>query len=268
MPTTSACELPNRHTSVLILSSLVAASQVGGSAQAAVLAARGIDAMLVPTVLFGRHPGLGPPGGAPVSTDVFAGVLGGVEAAGEFARLDAVIAGYFADPDQVRITARAIDRVRRAAPRALVIVDPIMGDEIEGLYVPPPVAEAIAAHLVARADLIAPNLWELERLAGRAANDPAAVVAAARALGRPALVSSVRSGGKIAVVYADGTHGWVASHRLLAGAPKGTGDRLTVLFTAARLEGATPREALESAVRDVAAMAAGEALEVEVESLP
>jgi len=41
----------------LILSSHVAGSQVGATAQAAALAPFAIDAMVVPTVLFGRHPG-------------------------------------------------------------------------------------------------------------------------------------------------------------------------------------------------------------------
>jgi pyridoxine kinase len=56
---------------VLILSSHVAASPVGGGAQAAALARLGIETALVPTVLFGRHPGLGPPGGGPVPQEVF-----------------------------------------------------------------------------------------------------------------------------------------------------------------------------------------------------
>ena len=50
----------------LILSSHVAASRVGGSAQALALAPFGIDPVVVPTVLFGRHPGWGAPGGAAV----------------------------------------------------------------------------------------------------------------------------------------------------------------------------------------------------------
>ena len=50
----------------LILSSLVAASRVGGGVSERVLNAAKIDTMLVPTVLFGRHPGWGAPGGGPV----------------------------------------------------------------------------------------------------------------------------------------------------------------------------------------------------------
>ena len=57
----------------LILSSHVAGSGVGGGLQVAELSRLGFRTALVPTVLFGRHPGLGPPGGGAVSDAVFAG---------------------------------------------------------------------------------------------------------------------------------------------------------------------------------------------------
>ena len=81
---------------VLILSSYVAASRVGGGAQALALARLGIEPILVPTVLFGRHPGHGPPGGAAIEPEVFEAMLGGVEAQGLFGGgLDAAITGHF-----------------------------------------------------------------------------------------------------------------------------------------------------------------------------
>ena len=39
-----------------------------------------IDPMVVPTVLFGRHPGWGAPGGAHVPIEAFEGMLDGIEA--------------------------------------------------------------------------------------------------------------------------------------------------------------------------------------------
>lgn len=235
---------------ILILSSHVAASPVGGSAQVVALAACGIEAVLIPTVLFGRHPGLGPPGGGPVPTAMFEGMLRGAAAAGVFERADAVIAGYFADAEQVAAAGRTLDAVRKVNPRARFVVDPIMGDRPGGLYVPQSVAEAIGADLAPRADLIAPNAWELERLTGRPITDP---VAAARSLGRAVLVSSVDLGEEIGVIYADTDEAWLAAHLRSAEAPKGAGDRLTALFTAAVVLGRSPKEALESAVTAVAA---------------
>ena len=231
---------------VLILSSHVAASAVGGSAQVVILARQGVDTVLAPTVLFGRHPGLGPPGGGAVSAEVFAGMLEGVEADGVLARVDAVITGYFASAAQVRATAEVLDRVN---PAARIIVDPIMGDAPKGLYVPEDVAVAIARDLVPRAHLVAPNAWELSRLTGRDLSDP---VGAARSLGRPVLVSSISLGDEIGVIFADADQAWLAAHPRQATAPNGTGDRLTALFTAGLLQGQNPSKTLLTATQSIA----------------
>jgi pyridoxine kinase len=239
---------------VLILSSHVAASPVGGGAQVVALARRGIDTVLVPTVLFGRHPGLGAPGGGPVPIDAFEGMLRGVQASGALEGVDAVITGYFASANQVAAAARTIDAVRAVNAAARIIVDPIMGDHPKGLYVSEEVALFIAADLVPRADLVAPNAWELERLTAVPIADP---LAAARALGRPVLVSSIDQDGDIAVLYADIREAWLASHRRIDHAPNGAGDRLTAEFAAALLMGRSPSEALLDAVVAVTAQLMG-----------
>jgi len=246
---------------VLILSSYVAASRVGGGAQALALARLGIEPVLVPTVVFGRHPGHGPPGGAALEPALFEAVLGGVEAAGAFTSLEAVITGHFSSAAQVAAAAAALERVRAASPAVTVIVDPIMGDADEGLYIREPVAEAIAAELVPTADIVAPNAWELGRLTELDVTDPASAVAAARALGKPTLVSSVRAGGDIGVVYVLAAEAWFARHAEAAAAPKGTGDLLTAIFAAGLVQALAPGEALAiavGAVADAVALAAGQ----------
>ena len=93
-------------SSALILSSHVASSRVGGSVQALALAQFKIDPVLAPTVLYGRHPGWGAPGGGATPIEVFEGMLDGIEANGLLEQIDLVITGYFADPAQVRAAAR------------------------------------------------------------------------------------------------------------------------------------------------------------------
>ena len=243
---------------VLILSSFVAASCVGGGAQALALARLGIEPLLAPTVLYGRHPGHGAPGGGAVSAETFDGLLAGIEAQGLFAALDAVVTGYFATPEQVAIAVDTLARVRVASPAARVVVDPIMGDD-GGLYVREAVAEAIALELVPRADLVCPNSWELAHLTGVAVNDPATAMAAARALGRPTLVSSVPADAGIGVLYVDASWGaWIARHERSPVAPRGTGDLLAAYFTAALVHRrASPQDALSLAVGVVADIVAG-----------
>lgn len=247
----------------LILSSHVAANPVGGGAQVQVLAGMGVESIHIPTVLYGRHPGLGAPGGGPVSAERFESLIEGVQASGALAGVDAVIAGYFASPRQVLAAARLID----AMPGAWIVVDPIMGDRETGLYVSEAVAGAIARELVPRAQLLAPNAWELARLTGRAITDGPTALAAARSLARPVLVSSVDAlGGEIAVLYADAHEAWLAAHPRRPTAPKGTGDLLTAHFVGAVLGGSAPREALNLAVGEVAARVGERAVDVHVTS--
>ena len=241
----------------LILSSYVASSRVGGAMQALALAEFRFEPILVPTVLYGRHPGWGAPGGGPAPIEMFESMLDGVEANGAFELVDLVITGYFASAAQVRAAARAIDAVRAArrgpeARKPLVIVDPTMGDSGTGLYVQPDVPAAITAELIRRADYVTPNAWELERLTGLSARSPSSAVDAARLLGRPTLVSSVERGQEIGVVYADRTEAWFAAHVRAAEAPRGTGDLLTALFAAALSEGQPVSYALARAVGGVA----------------
>jgi pyridoxine kinase len=238
--------------------------------QALALSRLGIEPILAPTVQFGRHPGWGAPGGKPVEADTMAAMLQGIEAQGVFGRLDAVITGYFASVDQVAIAARTLDTARAASPGARLVVDPVMGDEGKGLYVREDVAKAIAADLAPRADLIAPNAWELARLTGLPVDDVASAVKAARTMAASVLVSSVPAGEAIGVVYVDTRGALLATHPRARHAPNGAGDLLTALFTAARIKGQSPRKALAAAVGGLAeaVATAGEAPELPIESLP
>jgi pyridoxine kinase len=237
---------------VLILSSYVASSRVGGGAQALALARLGIEPILVPTVLFGRHPGHGPPGGGAVDAGTFEAMIGAIEAQDLFGQLDAVITGHFSMPEQVAIAADALRRIKAAAPAARLIVDPIMGDEDKGLYVKEAVADAVADRLAACADLLAPNAWELARLSRRVVTDAASAVAAARELGRPVMASSIRVGDEIGAVLVERGGAWLASHPAAPAAPKGTGDLLTALFAAALIGGFSGPDALALAIGGVA----------------
>jgi pyridoxine kinase len=243
---------------VLILSSFVAASRVGGGAQALAFARLGIEPILVPTVLFGRHPGWGPPGGGPVAAETMQAMLDAIAFQGLYSEIDAVVTGYFSRADQVTVAFRALSGVRAANPGVMVIVDPVMGDAGKGLYVGAAVAEAVSEELVPRADLITPNAWELSRLSDHPVFDAKSAVAAARALGRTVVVSSIEVGGDIGVVYADANEAHVASHARSNAAPNGAGDLLTALVTAGLIDLLPPREALGAAVGGVAeAVSAG-----------
>lgn len=235
---------------VLVISSYVAASRVGGGIAPYVLGPMKVDPVHVPTCLFGRHPGWGPPGGGMVAPETMASMLEGVAANGLFSLVDAVVTGHFSHAEQVAVAAEAIAKVRaaprgkahdNASARPIVIVDPVMGDEAPGLYVKPQVAEALAADLAPLADVLSPNLWEFARLTGadlaglRTAQD---VVGAAKAQGGRWLVSSVPSPRGVGVLHVDGDGAMLAETPRVAGKiPNGTGDMLTLRFAGGLVSG-------------------------------
>ena len=237
----------------LILSSFVAASRIGGAAQQYVLAAHGIDPVLAPTVMFGRSPARGSQGQV-TAPDVFARMLADIEADAIFGMVDLVITGHFSLPEQVEIAANALTRVRNASERPpVMVVDPILGDAPGGLYVRPEVAEAVAARLVPLADWITPNLWELGHLTGGDIPDLQTAVAAARRLGKPALVTSAPAGdGETGVLFVDAEEATLFAHPRLPKGPNGTGDLVTASFGAGLVEGLTPLAAAERAARAAA----------------
>ena len=237
----------------LILSSFVAASRIGGAAQQYVLAAHGIDPVLAPTVMFGRSPARGSQGQV-TAPDVFARMLADIEADAIFGMVDLVITGHFSLPEQVEIAAGVLGRVREASERPpVMVVDPIMGDAPGGLYVRPDVAEAVAARLVPLADWITPNLWELGHLAGATIEDLSGAVAAARRLGKPAVVTSAPAGdGETGVLFVDTDMATLFAHPKLPRGPNGTGDLVTASFGAGLVEGLAPIAAAERAARAAA----------------
>lgn len=246
---------------VLVISSYVAASRVGGGIAPYVLGPMKVDPVHIPTCLFGRHPGWGPPGGGPVAAETMTKMLEGVEANGLFGLMDAVVTGYFSTPDQVAAACAAIDRVR-ATPRGqshrhfpdkpIVIVDPVMGDEASGLYIKPETAAALMADLAPRADILAPNLWEFAKLTATDLSSlqaPEDVARAARARGGRWLISSIPSPKGVGVLYVDADTALLAETSRIPGkVPNGTGDMLTLRFTGGLVSGLGVEAALAQAV--------------------
>lgn len=242
----------------LVLSSFVAASRIGGGAQQYVLAAHRIDPVLAPTVMFGRSPAKGGLGEV-TAPDVLARMLGDIEADAIFGLVDLIITGHFSMPEQVDIAAGVLERVRAAergpaySRRPVVVVDPIMGDAPKGLYVNPDVADRVARRLVPLADWITPNLWELGRLSGRSVETAGEARDAARALGRPALVTSVPAGSdEIGLLLVTEAEAVLFAHPRLDRAPNGTGDLVAASFGAGLVEGMAPLAAAERAARAAA----------------
>ena len=143
--------------------------------------------------------------------------------------------------------------------RPLVLVDPVLGDAPGGLYVKYEVAEQVESRLVPLADWITPNLWELAFLADKTIETAAQARDAARAFGKPALITSAPAReGEIGLLYVDKEEAVLFAHPRFDNTPKGTGDFVTASFGAGLVEGRDPRDAAEraaSAVYEVVAAA-------------
>ena len=89
------------------------------------------------------------------------------------------------------VAAGLVADLRRRRADLLYALDPVMGERDGGLYVPTETAAIVRERLLPEADLVFPNLFELEYLAGHAVAtlaDALAASAALRARGRPGLL--------------------------------------------------------------------------------
>lgn len=249
---------------VLSIQSHVAYGHVGNRAAVFPLERLGVEVMPVNTVQLSNHTGY-----ATFPGDVFgaahvARVLGGVAERGAFARCDAVLSGYLGDAALAAVVADAVDAVKAARPGALYACDPVMGDREGGLYVSPEIPAAMRDRLLPRADVLTPNHFELEQLAGGRAHTLAEVLDAAAALRRlgPSLVlvtSLEVDGGpreSVSMLLSTPTAAWrVDTPRVAFDVePNGAGDLVSALFLGRLLQTGAPVAALEHMAAAVAAV--------------
>ena len=248
-----------RERSVIILSSLVSGARVGGGLTAAALERDGFRTELVPTVIMGRHPGQGAPGGGSVTAQMLSTTLAAMTDQGRVEAASAILTGYFREPDQVEAAAAFVAEARRRNPHLTVMVDPILGDgsgdasDAGGrLYIPEETAAAIRDHLIPLADIITPNLFELSWLTGRTLTGDTAIAEAARALAPAALVTWARdTKTRIGALVVTPSHIWRVSSDRIDPAPNGTGDLFAATALSRHLTGTLWPEAAHGAATRV-----------------
>jgi pyridoxine kinase len=235
-----------RPNTVLSIQSQVVGARVGNSVAAFAMERLGVRVLQAPSVILGRRPDLGAPGGGAAPAEFLSAVLEGLAASGVLGEIDAVLTGYLGDSEQVAPILDIIERVKAANPKAVYVCDPVLGDEGK-IYVNDALADAMLNGLVPHADWLAPNAFELGRMTGKEINGLDDARDAARRFGKPMLISSIRSAIGIGNLYAAPGADWHCETARLPRAPKGTGDLLTALFVARRVRGEAPAVALEAA---------------------
>lgn len=252
---------------ILLISSFTATSHVGAVVSAFVLRRMGINVTVLPTTLFGRHPGWGAPGGDVVPTEKLTGMWQAVhaQAAAQGQLFDAVMTGYMGEVGHVDLAASIIDTLN---PKT-VLVDPVMGDGSRtegGLYIGQDRAEAICDQLIPRADIATPNLWEWRYITGNLDEAP-------ETLPRPlvgvdeTLVTSVTEGEQIGALLFEAGLTHRIMHERYEGVPNGGGDTLAAAYLGQRLRGDGPCAALAHSVSSVFAIM-GAAKDIDAGELP
>ena len=234
---------------VLAVSSHVAHGNVGLAATVPALQWLGHEVWALPTVLLASRPGLGRFVRHEVPAPSLQAMLLALESDGSWASLDAVITGYFSSAASVMVVADAVGRIRHANPKALVVVDPILGDAGR-LYVPGETAAAIRDRLLPLADIATPNLFELLWLSGTASSGIEDVARTARALAPAQVVvtSAAEARGEVATLLVESTT--LLERRLPRRdrIPNGAGDLLAGLFLGYLLNGRAADAALQSSL--------------------
>jgi pyridoxine kinase len=233
--------------SVLMIQSQVVAARVGNSVAGFATERLGVPALCLPSVLYGRRPDRGPPGGLPMAPATMRAVLNAMAEDGALDDVHMVVSGYLALPDQADVVLEAVQAVKTRNPKALYLCDPVIGDD-GASFVPSAVAEAIAERLVPAADILTPNLYELSALTKARLQSLEATYAAARSFGKRVIVTSAPTQKGTGALYVAPTGSWLAEMELLDSAPKGAGDLFVALFAARLTLGQSVVMAFEAAL--------------------
>ncbi|MBF4161507.1 pyridoxal kinase PdxY [Nocardioides acrostichi] len=247
---------------ILSVQSSVAYGHVGNSAATFPLQRLGHDVWPVLTVHFSNHTGYGAWRGPVLDPTDVAAVITGIEERGVLGTADAVLSGYQGDPAVGSVVLDAVARVKALNPSAVYCCDPVMGDVGRGMFVQPGIPEYFRDTVVPRADILTPNHFELDFLAGvttRTLPEVLAAVDGVRARGpRNVLVTSVLHDQvpehHLDVVAVGDDGAWAVTTPQLPITPNGCGDLTAALYLAHLHETGSVSAALERTTATVFAV--------------
>ncbi|KRA31279.1 MULTISPECIES: pyridoxal kinase PdxY [unclassified Nocardioides] len=235
---------------VLSIQSSVAYGHVGNSAAVFPLQRLGHEVWPVFTVHFSNHTGYGAWRGPLLDPADVREVIAGIDDRGVLGDADAVLSGYQGDPAMGAVILDAVARVKELNPAAVYCCDPVIGDVGRGVFVRPGIPEFLRDEVVPFADILTPNHFELEFLAGREARtveDVLDAIDVVRDRGpRDVLVTSIRydDSETLDVMAVSDAGAWAVTTPLLPISPNGGGDLTAALYLAHLLESGSPAVAL------------------------
>ena len=242
---------------ILSIQSHVSRGHVGNSTAVFCFQLFGFDVWPIPTTLLSNHPGHPSFRGEHLSTKSVQELLRGLAELDTFKQCDAVISGYFANPDIAPLISDVVHQVKSNNPAAIYLCDPVMGNHEKGLYVPRDVPKAISTHLLPIADILTPNHFELELLCGEPLGTKESSISALREITlkrRTVGLCSSSPGSSTKTIgtfchYIENT--WEIETPKLATLVNGRGDCLSAVFLANYLSGKNCADSLSSCVSTV-----------------
>ena len=244
---------------VLSIQSHVAYGHVGNSSAVFALQRLGVEVWPVHTVQFSNHTGYGQWRGRIFDGASVDEVVEGIADRGVLGDCDAVLSGYLGSADVGHAVVGAVARVRAANLRAVYCCDPVIGDVGRGVFVRPGILELLRDVAVPVADVLTPNHFELDALAGTTTRSLTSVkeaVAAVQERGpRTVLTTSLVAEDTPAdavdlLASEDGRHFRVRTPRLDLSV-NGAGDAIAALFLAHRLRTGSAATAVAEAAASV-----------------
>lgn len=249
---------------ILSIQSHVAYGYVGNRAATFPLQRLGLEVWAINTVQFSNHTGYGAWTGAVFAPDQVGALLDGIAALGVLGECDAVLSGYLGDGATGQAVIEAARRVRAANPNAIWCCDPVMGDVGRGFFVRPGIPEMFRDQALREADIITPNQFELDYLAGAPTRTMAQAVEACRKLlgrgPRVVLVTSLHRADadpdQIEMLAVTADAAWLVATPLLhfPVPPNGSGDAVAALFLAHYLRSGDAASALGEAAAAIFAI--------------
>lgn len=167
---------------VLSIQSAVAYGHAGNSASVFPLQRSGVDVIPVYTVMFSNNTSYPSWKGPLIPADDVRAVVAGVEELGALPGVDSLLCGYLGAPEVGEVILETAAKVKQHNPDAIFCADPVMGDVGRGFYARPGIPEFWRDSVVSEADILIPNLFELQFLTGRQTHTLQDVINAAQEL--------------------------------------------------------------------------------------
>ena len=156
---------------ILSIQSHVSYGYVGNKAATFPLQSLGIEVWPINTVQFSNHTGYGSWQGDIFSPEHIRAVIQGLESLGLAKQCTAILSGYIGDKAIGEVIIETVKRFRKANPNLLYLCDPVMGDiGGKGCFVKKDIPEFFRDQCLNVADIITPNHFETEILAGEEIN--------------------------------------------------------------------------------------------------